>query len=271
MDVRMRKKIVAGLGIIAAMLALIFCETFPITAQSFWPPPIISTVDPSGACANGTFWVNITTPSLWYCGGSVWNDASGGGGGGTPGGSSGDMQWNTSGSFSGTAPNGSTITENGSGYIVVTPNGGSVSFPNNNTYLRGYSSAYLQYSFGNIYLVVGTGKNVLLYHPEIHDPIVTQYTCASSASPAACGNAPAGSFVIPAGSSSNVVDVALLSASSQIIVTEDSSLGTLLSVTCNTTYQQPMVTARSAGVSFTVSVSSNFTTNPGCYSYWFVN
>jgi hypothetical protein len=99
----------------------------------------------------------------------------------------------------------------------------------------------------------------------------TASNCKSSASPAVCGSAAAGAVAIAAGSSSVVVDTTAVTANSDISLTFNSSLGTRLSVTCNTTAQQPTVSAISAGTSFTISVSSSFSTNPGCISYSIVN
>lgn len=99
----------------------------------------------------------------------------------------------------------------------------------------------------------------------------TDSNCSSSASPAVCGSAAAGSVVIAASASNVVVDTSAVTAKSQIVLTFDSSLGMKLGVTCNTAAQQPFVSARSAGTSFTISVPSNFSTNPGCFSYSIIN
>ena len=103
----------------------------------------------------------------------------------------------------------------------------------------------------------------------------TATNCSSSASPAVCGSAAAGSFVIAAGTTSVVVDTTAVTANSQILLTEDSSLGTRLGVTCNTqsllTLGIPKVTARTAGTSFTAGVEVGPTTNPLCISYAIFN
>jgi hypothetical protein len=103
----------------------------------------------------------------------------------------------------------------------------------------------------------------------------TATNCSSSASPAVCGSAGAGSVVIAAGATSVVVDTSAVTANSQILLTEDSSLGTRLGVTCNTqsllTLGVPKVTARSAGSSFTASIEVGPTTNPLCISYAIFN
>lgn len=99
----------------------------------------------------------------------------------------------------------------------------------------------------------------------------TLTNCQDSAGAAACGSAAAGHFVIDAAATSTVVSTTAVTASSEIVVTEDASLGSLLGITCNTQSQlivgPPKVTARSAGVSFTVSIEVGPTTNPGCYGF----
>ncbi len=98
--------------------------------------------------------------------------------------------------------------------------------------------------------------------------------CASSASPASCGAASAGSVTIASGGATSVVvDTTAVTSNSQILVMFDSSLAGAFggSVTCNTTPQLPYVSARTAGTSFTINVASSFGTNPGCFSYLIVN
>ena len=101
----------------------------------------------------------------------------------------------------------------------------------------------------------------------------TQTNCASSASPAVCGSAAAGSFVIAAGATTVTVNTTAVTANSVIIAMEDDSLGTKLGVTCNTgiLVSAPEITARTAGTSFTVTTPTSPTTNPGCYSYFIIN
>lgn len=97
--------------------------------------------------------------------------------------------------------------------------------------------------------------------------------CSSSASPAVCGSAPAGSFVIAALGTSVTVNTTAVTANSQILLQEDSSLGTKLGVTCNTGIiaSPPIITARTAGTSFTVGISLGLATNPVCFSFFLVN
>jgi len=98
----------------------------------------------------------------------------------------------------------------------------------------------------------------------------TATNCSSGASPAVCGSATAGSVAQAAAAGTLAVNTVAVTANSQIFVTEDSSLGTRLSVTCNTTPAAPKVSARTAGTNFTIT-STAPTTNPRCMSYRIVN
>jgi len=98
----------------------------------------------------------------------------------------------------------------------------------------------------------------------------TTTNCSSSASPAVCGSAAAGMFVLPAAATSVTVNTTAVTANSEIIVFNDDSLGTRLSVTCNTSIDNVLVSARVAATSFTITGSAPVT-NPNCYSYLIVN
>ncbi len=95
----------------------------------------------------------------------------------------------------------------------------------------------------------------------------TATNCSSAASPAVCSSASAGSVVIAASSTTVVVNTTAVTANSQIILTPDSSLGTKLSVTCNTTLNPVEVTDRTAGTSFTITSTAAPVTDPKCISY----
>ena len=94
----------------------------------------------------------------------------------------------------------------------------------------------------------------------------------SSSGTVACGTAPSGSFSCDTSTSAGtcVIDTSAVAAGSAIWVQPDASLGSLLSVTCNTTADTgltaPRLSARSAGSSFTINVGT-FTTHPMCFSY----
>jgi hypothetical protein len=96
----------------------------------------------------------------------------------------------------------------------------------------------------------------------------SEQNCSSTASPAVCNSAIMGSFVLPAGATTITVNTTAVTANSQIDPAEDSSLGTRLSVTCNTTIGRTyVVTGRVPGVSFTITASAAPTTNPACLSF----
>lgn len=96
--------------------------------------------------------------------------------------------------------------------------------------------------------------------------------CADGAGDAECGAAPSGSFVLDAADADTAVSTTAVTADSQILIQKDASLGTRLGVTCNTTFGRTyMVTARTAGTSFTVTASGAPATNPACLNYFIVN
>ena len=99
----------------------------------------------------------------------------------------------------------------------------------------------------------------------------TAANCSSSASPAVCAAAASGSVAVPTGGTTLVVNTTAVTANSLILLTFDSSLGTKLSVTCNTAINQPTVSARTAATSFTITMTGSITTNPDCVSYLIVN
>jgi hypothetical protein len=99
---------------------------------------------------------------------------------------------------------------------------------------------------------------------------LTAANCSSTASPALCGSAAAGSVVVAPTSPSVVVHTTAVTLNSEIILTFDSSLKTKLGVTCNTTFDQGYITARTPGESFTITASPP-STNPACFSYEIIN
>ncbi len=115
-------------------------------------------------------------------------------------------------------------------------------------------------------LTVGTGIKSGNYQ--------TVANCSSAASPAVCAGAPSGSVAVPAGTNPTLqVNTTAVTANSQILLQEDESLGTKLTVTCQTAAlpTSTIITARSAGASFTIQSNGVFTTNPVCYSYTIIN
>ena len=101
---------------------------------------------------------------------------------------------------------------------------------------------------------------------------LTATNCSSAAAPAVCGGAAAGSVVIAAAGTTVTVNTNAVTANSQIFIQEDSSLGTKLSVTCNTvTTRAYYVTTRTAATSFVITASAAPVTNPACLSYLIIN
>ena len=83
-----------------------------------------------------------------------------------------------------------------------------------------------------------------------------------------CGAAPAGAVTIAAAATTVTVATTAVTANSDITITEDSSMGTRLSVTCNTTTGRTYsVTTKTAGTSFVITASAAPATNPACLSY----
>ncbi len=101
----------------------------------------------------------------------------------------------------------------------------------------------------------------------------TVSNCNSTSSPAVCSSSPAGSIAVPTGNNSTlIVNTTAVTPDSQIFITEDSSLGLRLGITCNTiTGRTYSVSARSAGTSFTIKANGNILISKACLSYFIVN
>lgn len=119
--------------------------------------------------------------------------------------------------------------------------------------------------------VSGSGVNIAMNNSNMVS-YATATNCSSAASPAVCGSAAAGTFVVAAAATAVTVNTTQITANSEVFLQEDSSLGTKLSVTCNTTaaLAPPTITARTAGTSFAVLTTAP-TTNPRCFSYHIIN
>jgi len=103
--------------------------------------------------------------------------------------------------------------------------------------------------------------------------------CASSASPAVCSAYAAGWVAMPtnATASTLVINTSAVTATSQIqlTTTSDTTVGTALGVTCNTSLATltggVTATARTAGTSFTIQNNVAVSTNPLCVAYFVIN
>jgi hypothetical protein len=100
---------------------------------------------------------------------------------------------------------------------------------------------------------------------------LTEGECFSSASPADCKSHIVGFVSIPAGSASVVVNTTAVTADSLISLTFDSTQAMHLHLACSLAAQEPFVSARVPGHSFTISVRSTFSTNPGCVGFRLIN
>jgi hypothetical protein len=87
-----------------------------------------------------------------------------------------------------------------------------------------------------------------------------------------CGSAPAGSVGLSSGAGSTLISTTAVTAQSQIFVQEDSSLSSLLGVTCDTKLGRTfMVTNRTPGVSFEIATSLPSVGASVCLSYHIIN
>lgn len=140
---------------------------------------------------------------------------------------------------------------------------------------RSGAAATIGYWNGSAYANINTPGPFEVDNKLLFNSLASNATCASSASPAVCTSAPSGSVAVPTGTNPTlVVDTSAVTSGSQILLTVDESLGTALGVTCNTTISTlspAVVTARTAGTSFTVEIGATVATNPVCLNYTIVN
>jgi len=125
---------------------------------------------------------------------------------------------------------------------------------------------------------IGTGSRMAWFNSSTLTVGTSTTTCASTANPADCtggGGRAAGAVVIAAGATSVVVNTSAVTANSEIYLQDDESLGTKLSVTCDTTSGLTRgtiyITARTAGTSFTIGSDVATVTNPRCISFLIAN
>lgn len=101
----------------------------------------------------------------------------------------------------------------------------------------------------------------------------TATNCAvNSASPAACGSAASGVFAIPTTTTSYTVNTSAVAANSRIFledITDNTGIPSAPTCTTLALTAVAQISARSAGVSFTITLPS--TTGITCFNYWIVN
>ena len=127
-------------------------------------------------------------------------------------------------------------------------------------------------STGNVGIGTTTASSLLSVNGRASANLFGSETnCSSSAGPAVCAAAAAGSVIIPAAGTDVTVNTTAVTANSQIFAIFDQSLGTKLGVTCNSTTANPHIGARVAGTSFTIHANVSPVTNPACFSYFIIN
>jgi hypothetical protein len=169
--------------------------------------------------------------------------------------------WVTCGS--GGLPSGSGIvqvTSGTGGLVTIGPTGG-LSYNTGTGVLDLVSSVVAL--FGNAWNV----PNLVTFTQQPNSAT----NCASSASPAVCGSSWAGRVAVAAAATTVVVDTTAVTANSEIHLQWDSSLGSALSVTCNTTQSLAQVSAKTAATSFTITLASAPSTNPACLDFTITN
>lgn len=138
-------------------------------------------------------------------------------------------------------------------------------------YFAGGGNAFVFNTLSNQNISVSAGSGTIDLQSNVTAlKLGSETNCSSAAAPAVCGSSPSGSVAVAAAATTVVVNTTAVTANSQIQLTQDSSLGTKLSVTCNTTANLAFVSARSAGTSFTITSTAPIT-NPLCLSYTIVN
>lgn len=127
------------------------------------------------------------------------------------------------------------------------------------------------YCDGNNWLVMGAAAST---GPLSATTYSTATNCANGAAPAVCGSAAAGHVAVPTGATPTlVINTSAVTANSEILLTVDES-STISGVTCNTTLSTlpaPVVTARTAGTSFTVQVNATLLGTQACIGYSIIN
>jgi hypothetical protein len=109
-------------------------------------------------------------------------------------------------------------------------------------------------------------------HPLTVSKYQTLSNCTSNTSPANCDAAPAGSVVLSVGSTVARINTTAVTPNSQIMVIEDSSLGTKLGVTCNRIVGRTyMISERTPGLGFSVRSSVPPVDLPACLSFQLLN
>ena|SRR5882762_3519660 len=146
--------------------------------------------------------------------------------------------------------------------------------PASGMYGGGASALSLAAGGAQIATFNGSGLTITIPSGAIFSPayLTTSNCAANSVSPAACGSAAAGAFVVPTTTTTYTVNTSATRATSRIIVTPMTFAGNLPSApTCvpPAVTSAVSISAISAGTSFTLALPS--TAGQTCWQYWIVN
>lgn len=196
----------------------------------------------------------------------------------TPAGSPGAVQYNNSGNLGGfgTFTTGSpNVLALGATQITTTQTGTA-----NPAYIVPSTGAigqvggqFIQFSGTDLVLATFGGSNIKLNNPVNATQFLSNTNCnVNSASPAACGAAPAGSFVVPTTTTTYTVNTTVVHAASEIFLiarTDNTNLSGAPTCVAPPTPFVAVVTGRTAGTSFTFTLPS--TTGTSCWDYLIFN
>lgn len=140
-----------------------------------------------------------------------------------------------------------------------------------NSYSSSFHTSFDDVVVSGAGITLGSTRTISGSASESTIKYLTATNCSSSAGPAVCASAAAGSVIIPAAGTDVTVNTTAVTANSQIFAIFDQSLGTKLGVTCNSTTANPHIGARVAGTSFTIHANVSPITNPACFSYFIIN
>jgi hypothetical protein len=183
--------------------------------------------------------------------------------------------------MAGNVTGGNIIASSGcfpNGLYSVILTGGDALPTNNGNFYYSRTGSVIQPNYAGIIdssPIILSGPGVVLPVPFGQSLFGTANTTAHCFAPdiagtAVCGAAASGAVTVAAGASSVTVTSSAVTLDSDILVTFNSSRGTLLGVTCNTTIPALFgVTAQYTG-SFVLSATSP-TTNPACFNYFVIN
>lgn len=129
-----------------------------------------------------------------------------------------------------------------------------------------------------IYVTDQAGSTVTAKMTSLGEVMGTSFASRTQCTSAGgtCGGSPAGHVTIAAAATTVTVATTAVkrngSSNSTIIVSENSALGAVLGVTCNTTLGRTYaVTAQTDATSFVITASGAPAVNPACLDYWIIN